>query len=208
MCLTLASGASGIAFSRSPRVQRRRCGWPLSKTEDATAEPPRASRRARTPWPGERLAQAAVMAETEGRWAHLLQPIRELGANWDVDIAADLSDYLAELEQVVFTFDGGHTALNFAEGEPAKRSCLYMKCLPGSASVTCSTLIRSLAIEWTDPRSRHGHSGQCVRVLPQSRAPAPTRLPGPARRRGFQAVRKGCMRSSAATGMLKTAGKV
>lgn len=58
------------------------------------------------------------MAEAvESRWAHLLQPIRELGANWDVDIAADLSDYLSELEQVVFSFDGGHTALNFAEGE-------------------------------------------------------------------------------------------
>lgn len=57
------------------------------------------------------------MADADSsRWAHLLQPIRELGANWDVDIAADLSDYLSELEQVVFTFDGGHTALNFAEG--------------------------------------------------------------------------------------------
>lgn len=65
--------------------------------------------------PGQRAAQ--IMADADSsRWAHLLQPIRELGANWDVDIAADLSDYLSELEQVVFTFDGGHTALNFAEG--------------------------------------------------------------------------------------------
>ena len=52
----------------------------------------------------------------EGRWAHLLQPIRELSANWDVDIAADLGDYLSALERIEFTFDGGHTSLNFAEG--------------------------------------------------------------------------------------------
>ena len=36
-------------------------------------------------------------------------------ANWDTDIAAELSDYLAQLEDISFSFDGGSTSLNFAE---------------------------------------------------------------------------------------------
>ena len=55
----------------------------------------------------------------ESRWMHLLNPIKDIAANWDVDIAADLSDYLSELEQIEFSFDGGHTTLNFAEGARA-----------------------------------------------------------------------------------------
>ena len=38
----------------------------------------------------------------ESRFAHLLQPIRDLAANWDVDIAAELEDYLGELEGMTF----------------------------------------------------------------------------------------------------------
>jgi condensin-2 complex subunit H2 len=56
------------------------------------------------------------MAEHENRFAHLLAPIRDLSANWHTDIAAELSDYLAQLEDITFSFDGGNTSLNFAEG--------------------------------------------------------------------------------------------
>uniref|UniRef100_A0A3B3C811 Condensin-2 complex subunit H2 n=1 Tax=Oryzias melastigma TaxID=30732 RepID=A0A3B3C811_ORYME len=36
------------------------------------------------------------MESTESRFAHLLQPIRELTKNWDVDVASQLNDYLDE----------------------------------------------------------------------------------------------------------------
>ncbi|XP_065835925.1 condensin-2 complex subunit H2-like [Oscarella lobularis] len=51
----------------------------------------------------------------ESRFAHLLKPIRDLARNWDIDIASELEDYLAELENIVFTVDGGTTTMNFIE---------------------------------------------------------------------------------------------
>lgn len=33
----------------------------------------------------------------ENRFAHLLKPIRELTKNWDIDVAAELNDYLEEV---------------------------------------------------------------------------------------------------------------
>jgi condensin-2 complex subunit H2 len=33
----------------------------------------------------------------EARYAHILQPIKDLTKNWDVDIAAYLEDYLEEV---------------------------------------------------------------------------------------------------------------
>ncbi len=35
--------------------------------------------------------------DVESRFAHLLQPIRDLAKNWDIDIASQLEDYLAEV---------------------------------------------------------------------------------------------------------------
>ena len=35
--------------------------------------------------------------EDEQRFSHLIQPIRDLTKNWDVDIAAQLEDYLEEV---------------------------------------------------------------------------------------------------------------
>ena len=37
------------------------------------------------------------MESAETRFAHILQPIRELTKNWDVDVAAELADYLEEV---------------------------------------------------------------------------------------------------------------
>lgn len=39
------------------------------------------------------------MESTESRFAHLLQPIRELTKNWDVDVASQLNDYLDEVRR-------------------------------------------------------------------------------------------------------------
>ena len=41
------------------------------------------------------------MESTESRFAHLLQPIRELTKNWDVDVASELNDYLEEVRGVL-----------------------------------------------------------------------------------------------------------
>lgn len=37
------------------------------------------------------------MESTESRFAHLLQPIRDLTKNWDIDVASELNDYLEEV---------------------------------------------------------------------------------------------------------------
>ncbi|TFJ83063.1 hypothetical protein NSK_005634 [Nannochloropsis salina CCMP1776] len=51
----------------------------------------------------------------EARFSHLLQPIRDLARNWDIDIASSLEDYLDELDGMEISLDGGQTNLNFAE---------------------------------------------------------------------------------------------
>ncbi|KQK85361.1 hypothetical protein AAES_40738 [Amazona aestiva] len=53
--------------------------------------------------------------EAESRFVHLLQPIRDLTKNWEVDVAAQLSEYLEELEHVCISFDNGKTTMNFTE---------------------------------------------------------------------------------------------
>jgi len=35
--------------------------------------------------------------ELSARFAHLLQPIRDLTKNWDIDVAAQLEEYLEEV---------------------------------------------------------------------------------------------------------------
>lgn len=37
------------------------------------------------------------MEDVEVRFAHLLQPIRDLTKNWEVDVAAQLGEYLEEV---------------------------------------------------------------------------------------------------------------
>lgn len=40
------------------------------------------------------------MEDVEARFAHLLQPIRDLTKNWEVDVAAQLGEYLEEVSAV------------------------------------------------------------------------------------------------------------
>ncbi len=49
------------------------------------------------------------------RFKSLIQPIKDLASNWDIDIAESLNDYLEELESLRISLDGGQTQLNFAE---------------------------------------------------------------------------------------------
>ncbi|XP_057179987.1 condensin-2 complex subunit H2 isoform X1 [Triplophysa rosa] len=55
------------------------------------------------------------MDSAETRYAHLLQPLRDLTKNWDIDLASQLGEYLDELDQMTISFDGGKTMMNFAE---------------------------------------------------------------------------------------------
>ncbi|KAL0962808.1 hypothetical protein UPYG_G00345750 [Umbra pygmaea] len=69
------------------------------------------------------------MDVAETRFAHLLQPIRELTKNWDIDVASELADYLEELDEMCISFDGGKTTLNFAEAALLIQgsACIYSK---------------------------------------------------------------------------------
>ncbi|CAB1345844.1 unnamed protein product [Coregonus sp. 'balchen'] len=69
------------------------------------------------------------MDTVETRFAHLLQPIRELTKNWDIDVASELADYLEELDEMCISFDGGKTTLNFAEAALLIQgsACIYSK---------------------------------------------------------------------------------
>ena len=56
------------------------------------------------------------MNDGEGKFKGLLDPIRDLAANWDIDIADSLTEYLDELENLRITIDGqnGANSVNFA----------------------------------------------------------------------------------------------
>ncbi|XP_053320607.1 condensin-2 complex subunit H2 [Spea bombifrons] len=69
------------------------------------------------------------MEDAETRFTHLLQPIRDLTKNWEVDVAAQLGEYLEELDQICISFDGGKTTMNFAEAALLIQgsACIYSK---------------------------------------------------------------------------------
>ncbi|XP_076310105.1 condensin-2 complex subunit H2-like isoform X2 [Tachypleus tridentatus] len=75
------------------------------------------------------LCSQGSVGDVERRFAHLLNPIRDLKKNWEIDIAAYLEEYLAELEELTFSFNNGATALNFAEAALLIQgsACVYSK---------------------------------------------------------------------------------
>uniref|UniRef100_A0A8C3XTF5 Condensin-2 complex subunit H2 n=1 Tax=Chelydra serpentina TaxID=8475 RepID=A0A8C3XTF5_CHESE len=70
-----------------------------------------------------------MMEDVESRFLHLLQPIRDLTKNWEVDVAAQLGEYLEELDQICISFDGGRTTMNFIEAALLIQgsACIYSK---------------------------------------------------------------------------------
>lgn len=70
-----------------------------------------------------------MMEDVESRYTHLLQPIRDMTKNWEVDVAAQLGEYLEELDQICISFDGGKTTMNFAEAALLIQgsACIYSK---------------------------------------------------------------------------------
>ncbi|NXJ18316.1 CNDH2 protein, partial [Dicrurus megarhynchus] len=69
------------------------------------------------------------MDEGDSRFLHLLQPIRDLTKNWEVDVAAQLAEYLGELDQISISFDNGKTTMNFLEAAMLIQgsACVYSK---------------------------------------------------------------------------------
>lgn len=51
----------------------------------------------------------------ECRYKYLLQPIKDIASNWDIDIADSLSEYLEELDQLRISVGDGRSCVNFAE---------------------------------------------------------------------------------------------
>ncbi|XP_056429015.1 condensin-2 complex subunit H2 [Hyla sarda] len=70
-----------------------------------------------------------MLDDVESRYTHLLQPIRDMTKNWEVDVAAQLGEYLEELDQICISFDGGKTTMNFAEAALLIQgsACIYSK---------------------------------------------------------------------------------
>lgn len=55
------------------------------------------------------------MSDIESRYKALIQPIKDIAANWDIDIAESLTEYLEDLDNLRISIDGGKSNLNFAE---------------------------------------------------------------------------------------------
>eukprot|EP00892_Ulva_mutabilis_P008374 jgi/Ulvmu1/5909/UM026_0031.1 len=79
--------------------------------------------------------------EPNSKWQALLQPIRDLEKNWDIDIAGELTDYLEELSQITFEVDG-LCNLDFAEAALVVHgsSCTYGKKVEHLFKLTISAL--------------------------------------------------------------------
>ncbi|XP_076450390.1 condensin-2 complex subunit H2-like [Babylonia areolata] len=75
------------------------------------------------------MITSSQTADLEARFGHLLQPIRDLTKNWDIDIARHLEEYLGDLESVAVTFNCGETTMNFAEAALLIQgsACVYSK---------------------------------------------------------------------------------
>ncbi|KAM6213883.1 condensin-2 complex subunit H2 [Sarcoramphus papa] len=82
------------------------------------------------------------MEEVESRFVHLLQPIRDLTKNWEVDVAAQLGEYLEELDQICISFDNGKTTMNFIEAALLIQgsACIYSRKVEYLYSLVYQTL--------------------------------------------------------------------
>ncbi|NXK89271.1 CNDH2 protein, partial [Formicarius rufipectus] len=108
------------------------------------------------------------MEKVDSRFLHLLQPIRDLTKNWEVDVAAQLGEYLEEvrgvlphpplcpkshqdsalppcpsqLDQICISFDNGKTTMNFMEAALLIQgsACIYSRKVEYLYMLVCQTL--------------------------------------------------------------------
>ena len=84
-----------------------------------------------------------ISSQSEQRFAHLLEPIRDLAQNWSIDVAAELEDYISELESITISFEDGK-ALDFAEAALLIQgsACVYSKKVEHLYTLVYNTLDR------------------------------------------------------------------
>ena len=51
----------------------------------------------------------------DSKYRALIEPIRDLAQNWNIDISSSLEEYLRELEDIRIHIEGDEYKLNFAE---------------------------------------------------------------------------------------------
>lgn len=76
------------------------------------------------------------MEDVEARFAHLLQPIRDLTKNWEVDVAAQLGEYLEEVRAAGGS-GGGRGAGPGAAGRRRTSASVRQALRPRSSSGSC-----------------------------------------------------------------------
>ena len=112
----------------------------------------------------------------ESKWASLLQPIKQLEKNWDIDIASELTEYLVELAGLTFEVDG-HKNLNFAEAALVvhSSSCTYGKKVDYLMKLTLAALESSKAKQQENTpanRKRRVRLRCCASVMAKRRSHA------------------------------------
>eukprot|EP00058_Branchiostoma_floridae_P022994 XP_002608484.1 hypothetical protein BRAFLDRAFT_128032 [Branchiostoma floridae] len=90
------------------------------------------------------------------RFAHLLQPIKDLTKNWDVNLAAELENYLEELNTIPFSFDGGLSTMNFVEAALLIQgsACVYSR----KVELLYTLVYQSLEMLASKKKQRQGSS--------------------------------------------------
>lgn len=117
-----------------------------------------------------------VTERDEAKWASLLQPIKQLEKNWDIDIAAELADYLEELSVLTFEVNGRKN-LDFAEAALVvhSSSCTYGKKVDYLMKLTLAALESSKAKQQENtPASRKRRVRSAKHGMRCLRAPALT----------------------------------
>ncbi|XP_019641314.1 PREDICTED: condensin-2 complex subunit H2-like isoform X2 [Branchiostoma belcheri] len=90
------------------------------------------------------------------RFAHLLQPIKDLTKNWDVNLASELENYLEELNTIPFSFDGGLSTMNFVEAALLIQgsACVYSR----KVELLYTLVYQSLEMLASKKRQKQGSS--------------------------------------------------
>ncbi|KAF1658371.1 UNVERIFIED_CONTAM: Condensin-2 complex subunit H2, partial [Eudyptes robustus] len=82
------------------------------------------------------------MEEVESRFLHLLQPIRDLTKNWEVDRPVSPLLRVSQLDQICISFDNGKTTMNFIEAALLIQgsACVYSRKVEYLYSLVYQTL--------------------------------------------------------------------
>ncbi|KXZ49628.1 hypothetical protein GPECTOR_20g485 [Gonium pectorale] len=111
----------------------------------------------------------------ENRFAHLLKPIRDLQDNFNIDLAHELEEYLDQLENAQFAFEGAkHGMVDFAEAALLIQgsTCVYSKKVEYLYNLVYQALE---AVKGRKQRAALGPDGQPLEGDPSQPQPAAAR---------------------------------